>query len=105
MEVPRISIESAKEKFEAKDTIFLDIRDPNSFQHGHIPGAQHLGDHNVTEYIESADKSKAHVIYCYHGNSSQGGTGYFLENGFSDVQSMDGGFTQWEASYPDLIET
>jgi thiosulfate sulfurtransferase len=39
------------------------------------------------------------VVYCYHGNSSLGAAGYFLENGFKNVASMMGGFEAWRQVY------
>lgn len=104
MQIPTISAQAAKASFDQGTTIFVDVRDPHSFAHGHIPGAQAVGDHNVEDFIEQADKSKPHIIYCYHGHSSQGGTAYFLENGFLDVKSMDGGFTDWQQLFPEAVE-
>ncbi|MGO2076753.1 MAG: thiosulfate sulfurtransferase GlpE, partial [Pseudoalteromonas sp.] len=36
--------------------------------------------------------------------SSQGAANYLSEQGFEDVYSMDGGFTQWEAQLPEQVE-
>ena len=44
------------------------------------------------------------IIVCYHGMSSQGAANYLAEQGFDDVYSMDGGFTQWQTELPELVE-
>ena len=79
-----------------KTAVFVDVRDTESYRVTHINGALLVNDHNVTGFISSADKFQTHILYCYHGISSQGGAAYFKENGFEDVYSMDGGFTEWQ---------
>ena len=98
-EIPQIQIHEAKQKFDQKDCLFVDIRDPASYGAAHIPGAVHLHDGNVQEFIDSTDKDRPVIVYCYHGNSSLGAVAYFLENGFKNVASMSGGFEAWRQVY------
>lgn len=99
MEIPQIQIQDAKEKLDQKDCLFVDIRDPASYRQAHIPGAIHLHDGNVQEFLQNTDKDNAVVVYCYHGNSSLGATAFFIENGFKNVASMSGGFEAWRQVY------
>jgi thiosulfate sulfurtransferase len=99
IDIPEIQIHEAKQKLDQKTSLFVDIRDPGSYSAAHIPGAIHLHDGNVQELIRSTDKEKSIVVYCYHGNSSLGATGYFIENGFKNVCSMSGGFEAWRQVY------
>jgi thiosulfate sulfurtransferase len=99
MDIPQIQIHDAKEKFDQKESLFVDIRDPGSYGQAHIPGAIHLHDGNVQEFLQSTDKEKSVVVYCYHGNSSLGATAFLLENGFKNVMSMSGGFEAWRPVY------
>ena len=98
-EVPDIQIDEAKKRFDQRDCMFVDIRDPASYRAAHIPGAVHLHDGNVQQFIETADKDREVIVYCYHGNSSLGAVAYFLENGFKNVASMSGGFEAWRQVY------
>ncbi len=98
-EIPQIQIQEAKKKFELKDSLFVDIRDPGSYRAAHIPGAIHLHDGNVQTFIDGTDKNREVIVYCYHGNSSLGAVAYFLENGFKNVASMSGGFEAWRQAY------
>jgi thiosulfate sulfurtransferase len=99
MQIPQIQIHEAKRKFERGECLFVDIRDPGSYQSAHIPGALHLHDGNVQGFIQNTDKNAAVVVYCYHGNSSLGATAYLMEQGFKDVASMSGGFEAWRQVY------
>ena len=85
----------AQEMVEAGSVNVIDIRDPGSYFAGHIPSAVSLNDTNVKEYIESADKEKPLIVYCYHGISSRGAAEYLSQNGFKEVYSMTGGFEAW----------
>jgi thiosulfate sulfurtransferase len=99
MEIPQIPIHEAKRKLDQKDGLFVDIRDPGSYQSAHIPGALHLHDGNVQEFVQGTDKNATIVVYCYHGNSSLGASAYLIENGFKNVASMSGGFEAWRQVY------
>lgn len=98
--IPEIDIHAAKKRLDEGGVTFVDVRDPSSYQAAHIPGAVHVNDHNVREFVETADKTRPVVVYCYHGNSSMGGTAYFLQQGFKEVASMSGGFEAWRPVYP-----
>ena len=97
--IPEIPIHEAKKKLDRQDCIFVDIRDPASYRAAHIPGAVHLHNGNVQEFIGGADKGREVIVYCYHGNSSLGAVAYFLENGFKNIASMSGGFEAWRQVY------
>ena len=99
MEILEISIEEAKKHLDEGKTSFIDIRDSGSFEAGHIEGALSLNETNLDQYLATADKENVHIIYCYHGNSSKGASGFFQEQGFAKVYSMSGGFTEWAKIY------
>ena len=99
MNIPEIQIHEAKKRLDEKECMFVDIRDPSSYRAAHIPGALHLHDGNVREFIQKADKQQPLVVYCYHGNSSLSAVAYLMENGFKDVSSMSGGFEAWRQVY------
>ena len=85
----------AQEMVEEGSVNVIDIRDPGSYSAGHIPSAVSLNDTNVKEFIESTDKEKPLIVYCYHGITSRGAAEYLSQNGFKEVYSMTGGFEAW----------
>lgn len=100
----RISIDDADHLIARQDVIIVDIRDPESFQAAHMENAQHLDNAGLQAFIDSADRSKPVVVCCYHGNMSQSAGEFLAEQGFSEVYSLNGGFTAWSASYPEACE-
>jgi thiosulfate sulfurtransferase len=98
--INQININDAKIKIDDGNINIVDIRDPASYATGHIANATHLSDNNVQEFIEKTDKDLPLIVYCYHGNSSQGAAAYFQEQGFKEVYSMAGGFESWRFTHP-----
>ncbi|NNG42152.1 thiosulfate sulfurtransferase GlpE [Pseudoalteromonas sp. NEC-BIFX-2020_002] len=104
MAFKHISITQTQALLNKEDVVIADIRDPNSFQAGHIPGSEHLSNASISEFMMNKEFDQPIIIVCYHGMSSQGAASYLAEQGFEDVYSMDGGFTQWEAQLPENVE-
>lgn len=63
MDIPQIQIHEAKQKLRQNACMFVDIRDPDSYKAAHIPGAIHLSDDNVREFIQNTDKNTEVVVY------------------------------------------
>jgi len=98
-EFKRIPPEQAQALRE-QGAVVVDIRDPQAFAAGHISGATHLDNHSVAEFIRNADLDAPTLVVCYHGNSSQSAAAYLVDQGFSEVYSLDGGFELWRSTYP-----
>lgn len=100
----RISPQQGKEQFDQGDALFVDIRDPASFAAGHLQGAVHLTQANVAQFLADTARDTALVIYCYHGNSSQGAADWLGEQGFAQVVSLDGGYEVFRQQFPECLE-
>jgi thiosulfate sulfurtransferase len=108
MEFKRINVHQARALLDAateNGLQIIDIRDEQSYANGHVSSALHLDNSNVQPFVENADGSKPLLVYCYHGNMSQSAAAYFGEQGFEEAYSMDGGFSDWEVTFTDKIET
>lgn len=84
--------------------VVVDIRDANSFANGHIKSAIHLTNESLPDFLREADFDAPVVVCCYHGISSQQAAEFLISQDFSDVYSLDGGFTQWQTQFPNNIE-
>lgn len=89
---------------ERRELVLVDIRDPQSFFQGHIPGSRHLDNDTVGAFIEEASREAPLVVVCYHGHSSQQAAAWLAGQGFAEVYSLDGGFTDWQCRHPDRVE-
>jgi thiosulfate sulfurtransferase len=98
MSFQRIDVATAKQLIAERGAAVVDIRDPMSYERGHIENAIHVGDHNVQEFVQTADRNVPVIVCCFHGNSSQGAAAYFDEQGFVETFSLDGGYEAWRSA-------
>lgn len=75
--------------------IVFDTRDARAYAEGHLPGARHLSQANLSGVIMETPRHLPLLIYCYHGHASQEYAQTFSDFGFSDVSSLDGGYEAW----------
>lgn len=97
----RLGSEDAYQMILDGPVTILDIRDEESFKAAHIIDAIHMDNAQVQAFIDDTDKAIPLIVCCYHGNMSQSAGAYLAEKGFAQVYSLDGGFAEWAAKYPD----
>lgn len=95
MAFERISVETAQALIAEGGAAIADVRDPGAFESGHIEEAVNVSDSNVQQFLDNLDKDKPVIVYCYHGNMSQGAADYFDNNGCDHAYSVDGGYEEW----------
>ncbi len=79
--------------------VVVDVREPEEWAAGHIPGAKHVPRSYLESRIEGAipDRSQHVILYCASGNRSAWATRTMVEDlGYEHVESMTGGFTLWK---------
>ncbi|HEV3391864.1 MAG TPA: molybdopterin-synthase adenylyltransferase MoeB [Solirubrobacteraceae bacterium] len=79
--------------------VIVDVREPEEWGAGHIPGAVHVPKSYLESRIEGAvpDRSGHVVLYCASGNRSAWAARTLIEDlGYEHVESMTGGFTLWK---------
>ena len=86
---------TALDLIENDNAVVVDIRDPASYQSGHIRGAQHLDNQTVEEFVSGTNRDRPVIVCCYHGNASQGAARFLAEQGFTRAYSLKGGFHAW----------
>ena len=82
------------------NAVVLDVRTPEEFAKGHIPGAK-LIDFKASDFtarIEKLDKSKRYLVHCAVGGRSAKAAEQMVKLGFPNVVNLDGGMKAWEAA-------
>jgi len=63
--VPRISIDEVKGLMAKNQVVLIDVRDPQSFAAGHIPGAINVPFDYLPKYVDQWKKEKRLLVtYC-----------------------------------------
>lgn len=93
-----VSVADFKHAIDQQQGIILDVRTPEEFAEGHLPGAMNI-DINGTDFkeqIEKLDKSKNYEVYCRSGKRSAKASAMMAEKGFVNVINLDGGILSWQ---------
>ena len=97
---PSIDQAALLKRIDNKDAsmIILDVRTPEEFAKGHVPGAINIPyTHLPARISEVADASdKDIVLYCEIGVRAEKGAERLRENGFTKLLHLDGDMKAWE---------
>ena len=86
-----------------ESAVYLDVREPNEWNLGHLPGAMHIPRGTLETKVEAVvPRDRKVVIYCAGGNRSALAADTMQQMGYTDVVSMSGGFTGWAQSGGDV---
>ena len=102
-QIEEIDAERARELHDAEAAVFLDVREREEWDEGHIPAATHIPRGWLESRIEQAlpDHSRAIVAYCASGNRSTFAARTLEELGYENVVSLAGGINDWKRhGYP-----
>ena len=84
--------------------ILIDTRKEEDFTLCHHPKAVHLTDALLDMMISNAPKTATIIFYSYSGNTSQDVAHLFVDLGFINCFSVNGGYSAWtnrpEATFP-----
>ena len=96
----RIDIEQFDQMRTQKDAIVLDVRTPQEFRHGHVPGAVNIdiSDPQFRKKIGELDKSKTYLVHCARGVRSARAAKIMSPMGFANLFDYHGGFDEWKKS-------
>jgi sulfur-carrier protein adenylyltransferase/sulfurtransferase len=78
--------------------VVLDVREPDEWEQGAIPGAIHIPRGHLESQIENRvpDKTTPMLVFCAGGVRSAFAAKTLGELGYADVVSVEGGFGRWK---------
>ncbi len=98
-EIDEVSTPDVHARLDDADApLFLDVRETEEWQEGHLPGAVHVPRGNLESRIEALvpDRGREIVVYCAGGSRSAFAAKSLQELGYENVASMAGGFSDWK---------
>ena len=80
-----------------KDYIILDVRRPDEFAIGHIPGAINVPNENISteEIAELPNKDQLIMVYCRSGRRSKEASEKLVKLGYRNIVEF-GGILDWK---------
>ena len=102
--VKETNVPDVKRRMDAGEKfILVDVREESEWTRGHLPGAVYMGKGVIERDIEQRvpDPKTKLVLYCGGGFRSALVTDNLQKMGYTNVESMDGGWRGWtEAGLP-----
>ena len=96
--IREVTTAEADELRQAEGAVVLDVREPDEYEQGAIPGSMHIPRGTLETNIEMRlpDHSTPLVVICAGGTRSAFAAKTLNELGYGDVVSVMGGFNQWK---------
>ena len=80
-----------KEYAEAENAVLLDVRTPQEYSEGHIPGSKNVPLQTIDKISSVADNKNIPLfVYCYSGGRSRQATAMLQHMGYTNVQNIGG---------------
>ena len=93
-----ITPEEAYEMISQQDIVIVDVRTVNEYNAGHIPEAILIPLSELESRVDELNRSDYILIYCSTGGcQGEAAPRILVENGFSHVWNLKGGFVEWRA--------
>ena len=96
--VKETNVADVKRRTDAREKFLLvDVREDNEWANGHLPNAVHMGRGIIERDIETAvpDTGTKMILYCGGGFRSALVADNLQKMGYTNVESMDGGWKGW----------
>ncbi|WP_374687076.1 rhodanese-like domain-containing protein [Promineifilum sp.] len=85
---------------DSPDIFLLDVREPDEYAAGHIPGVTLIPMGEVASRMSELPTDTEIIVTCRTGNRSSQVADFLREQGFTNVHNMEGGLVAWqEAGY------
>ncbi len=99
--IRELTVQDVRSKLDSDQSFFLvDVREESEWAGGHLPSAIHLSKGIIERDIEAtvADSGAEIICYCGGGYRSALVADNLRKMGYTNVWSMDGGFSGWRAA-------
>jgi len=96
---PYVSPTQAKQWVDAgRPVAFLDVREPDEFAAGHLPGAKNIPHTDVVARSAELPTDRPLVVYCIHSaHRAPEAAKQLRAHGFANAYVLEGGIVAWHA--------
>jgi molybdopterin/thiamine biosynthesis adenylyltransferase/rhodanese-related sulfurtransferase len=104
-EVREVDTAQADELRRQPGAVVLDVREPDEYEQGAVPGSLHIPRGQLESNIESrvGDRAAPLLVLCAAGNRSAFAAKTLRDLGYTDVVSVAGGFNKWKDEGRDWV--
>lgn len=93
--VPQIGTDELARELESGSGTLIDVREPEEFASGHVPGAINLPLATLPSSAAGIGCELEILVICQSGHRSKNASKRLLKAGFTNVRSVRGGTAAW----------
>lgn len=86
------------QKLHGDHLFLLDVRTPQEFAEGHVPGAVNISHDQLAQRLAEVPKDKDVVLYCRSGRRAGMAADVLRANGYTRLSHLDGDMQAWVAN-------
>ena len=80
------------------ETMMLDVREPEEYEHGHVPGALNLPQADLASRLDELPRHRPLALICRSGARSLRAAQFLRQVGFEQVANVQGGTEAWRTA-------
>ncbi len=91
-----INQEEVKKEIGDETVEFVDLREKELYEEGHISGAIHIPYEDFQQRYQELSDEKRIILICHTGRMGVESADFLVSQGFDDVANFGGGMAVWE---------
>lgn len=97
-DVPDVDVDELEQRLTLTEALLLDVREPEEYTHGHVPGARNLPQAELASRLDEVPRDRALLVICQGGLRSLRAAQFLKQMAFASVTNVTGGTAAWQAS-------
>lgn len=89
------TVEALKDLLAGGGVVLVDVREPNEYAEGHIPGAVNIPIRQLAKNLDKLPKDKPVVVYCRTGHRAGMATAVLRLLGYTNVRNFTPAMVGW----------
>jgi hydroxyacylglutathione hydrolase len=94
----QLPVEELHRRVPPRDFQLLDVRSPQEWERGHLPGARYAFLGELPEKLRGLDRDRPVAVYCASGYRSSLAASILRAGGFTAAANVPGGYQAWTAA-------
>lgn len=90
-----VTVDELAERLTSSKPVLIDVREPDEFARGHVPGARNIPLAKLESAAANLDPGAETLLICQSGHRSATAAKLLVRRGFSDAHSVKGGTSAW----------
>jgi rhodanese-related sulfurtransferase len=103
--VDQVDVDTLERRLQGGNAFVLDVREPEEYAGGHVPGAVNLPQAEIATRLEEVPRDRVVFAVCQGGFRSRRAAQFLRQAGYERVINVEGGTAEWiDAGKPVAVD-